>query len=354
LQKSCHYAFCSTKFLFSSPTFSNDPVAIICAGVDFVYNLGAIDPDGDSLSFSLGESLQNRGVSVQWNPPFSAAYPFSFYGEPNQNAPYPAGLRINPISGDVLFRPLGQFVSNLVIEVKQWKLIGTVWTNVGTTRRDVQIQSQFCATNLAPKIKIYQNGMLQNGQVFSVNEGEPICLDIAAEDQAQWSPLPIIISDTTNLFWNDPGRYNPAMANATWVANYIVSERGKNGPKADSFKFCWTPPSETARTQPYSFTVRGVDRFCPLPASFIRGINILVNKKVLSVKDININTALSIYPNPSKTLITISNKSKHLAGREYQISNLVGQKLLSGKLGIEETQVSIESLSSQSIKIVKE
>jgi Secretion system C-terminal sorting domain len=86
----------------------------------------------------------------------------------------------------------------------------------------------------------------------------------------------------------------------------------------------------------------------------------------VGVQNIDINTALSVYPNPSKTLITINNKTRNLAGREYRISNLVGQTLLNGKLGIEETQVNIESLSSgvyllsiegmssQSIKVVKE
>ncbi|MCE2740232.1 MAG: hypothetical protein LW669_01965 [Sphingobacteriales bacterium] len=37
----------------SSPTFTNDPVAVTCAGQDFTYNLGAIDPDGDSLTLLL-------------------------------------------------------------------------------------------------------------------------------------------------------------------------------------------------------------------------------------------------------------------------------------------------------------
>jgi hypothetical protein len=94
--------------------------------------------------------------------------------------------------------------------------------------------------------------------------------------------------------------------------------------------------------------------------------SLAISVQNVGVQNIDINTALSVYPNPSKTLITISNKSRNLAGREYRISNLIGQTLLSGKLSIEETQVNIESLSSgvyllsiagmssQSIKVVKE
>ncbi|MBX9850182.1 MAG: hypothetical protein K2X86_00315 [Cytophagaceae bacterium] len=36
----------------SSPTFSNDPVAFICAGQDVKVNAGAIDPNNDLLRFS--------------------------------------------------------------------------------------------------------------------------------------------------------------------------------------------------------------------------------------------------------------------------------------------------------------
>ncbi|MEI7978990.1 MAG: hypothetical protein WCI53_09120, partial [Bacteroidota bacterium] len=232
----------------SAPTFTNDAAALVCSGVDFVYNLGAIDPDGDSLSYAFGQSLQNFNSFVQYIPPFSAGYPFPYFGAPNAGAAYPAGLRIDPATGDVLFRPLGVFVSNLVIEVKQWRLVNGVWVNVGTTRRDVQFQTQLCLANRVPLIKVYRNGVLNVGSNnFSVCAGQQICLDIVAEDQQVLTNVPPILADTTDLKWNNPGLYNPVMAGATFVRNYILSQRGTQGPKADSFKFCWTPPVSAAR-----------------------------------------------------------------------------------------------------------
>ncbi len=537
----------------SAPTFANEAVIVACAGVDYVYNVGAIDPDGDSLSYSFGEPYQGQGAPVSWNPPFNANYPFPYLGAPNANAPFPAGLRMDPINGNISFRPTGSFVSNLVVEVKQWKKVGNNVINVGIIRRDVQLQSILCGANLAPKIKIYRNGNLQNTNKFSTLIGQQICLDIVVEDQSQFTPG-TVIADTTDLNWNNPNLYDSTMQNATWVSNYIVSQRTLNGPKADSFKFCWTPPLSAISNQPHTFTVNGKDRFCPVATSVIEGISIKVDSisaifienssrirfcnnatsnatisfkanafeplgtnvytallsdslgnftnntvvgtkadsnkigtmpitipsglpassnyririissgntsiahnpftiaiskspiigaitgsttpsnpgvafnysvaaqpntttynwtvnngtiqsgqgsktvsilftnkgaakifaqitdsntcldstslnisvQNVSVQNIDINKELSIYPNPSKTLITISNKSKHLAGREYRISNLVGQTLMSGKLNTEETQVNIESLSngvyllsieglnSQSIKVVKE
>lgn len=261
----------------SAPIFTNDAIPIVCTGVDFVYNLGAIDPDGDSLSYAFGQSMQGPGSSVAYNPPYSAGYPFAYLGAPNQNAPYPAGLRIDPVTGDVLFRPSGVWISNLIIEVTQWKKVGTTYVNIGVTRRDVQFQTQLCTGNLAPRIKIYRNGTLQNTQNFSVCVGQQICLDIVAEDQQNSLATPTpILADTTDLTWNNPGQFSPVMANATWVRNYVLAQRGIQGPKADSFKFCWTPPVAAARTMPHSFTVKGSDKFCPIPASATRGINITV------------------------------------------------------------------------------
>ncbi|MES2656348.1 MAG: PKD domain-containing protein [Bacteroidota bacterium] len=262
----------------SAPTFTNDAIPLVCAGVDFVYNLGASDPDGDSLSYAFGPSLQAQGSNVTYNPPYSAGYPFAYLGAPNPNASYPAGLRIDPITGDILFRPSGAWVSNLVIEVTQWKKMGSTYVNVGTTRRDVQFQTQLCTNNLVPKIKIYKDGVLQIGQSFSTYANQQICLDIVAEDQQNLAATPTpILPDTTDLTWNNPGQYISAMNNATWTRNYIYNQRGITGPKADSIKFCWTPPISAIREQPHLFTVKGVDRFCPIPASATRGINIKVN-----------------------------------------------------------------------------
>ena len=273
----------------SAPTFTNDAAVLVCAGVDFVYNLGAMDPDGDSLSYAFGSSLQGIGSNVSYIPPYSAGYPFPYFGAPNANTTYPGGLRIDPITGDVLFRPIGVFVSNLVIEVTQWKLVGGVRVNVGMTRRDVQFQTQLCTNNRNPIIKAYRNGILQTNLNYTTTGGTQLCLDIVAEDQSQVSPL--IASDTTDMRWNNPGLYLPVMSNATFTRNYVLSQRPTQGPKADSFKFCWTPPLGAIRTEPYLFSVTGVDRFCPIKAFAVRGVTIKVEApKTLLIDSTNKST----------------------------------------------------------------
>jgi len=243
-------------------------------GVDFAYNLGAIDPDGDSLSYAFGESLASQSSSVTYIAPYNGAYPFTYFGAPNANAASPAGLHLDPRTGDIRFRPMGSFVSVLVIEVTQWKLVGGVWTNVGMTRRDVQFQTKFCPDNRAPIIKAYINGILQSGLSYTVCAGQQICLDIVAQDQQDLTVSPAILADSTDLKWNNPGLFIPIMNNATFTPNY--DQRIINGPKADSFKFCWTPPINAIRSTPYLFTVSGADRFCPLRSVITKELQLLL------------------------------------------------------------------------------
>ena len=292
----------------SAPTFTNDAIPLVCAGVDIVYNLGANDPDGDSLSYAFGESYQGLNTPVNYNAPYRKTNPFPYLNAPDSVATYPGGLRIDPVTGDIMFRTVGVFISYLVIEVTQWKLVGGIRVNVGMTRRDVQFQSNLCVANKAPIIKIYKNNVFQSGiNSFTTTVGAQLCLDIVTEDSGQVSPA--IIADTTDLKWNNPGLYIPAMANATFTRNYILNQRVTNGPKADSFKFCWTPPISAIRQQPYLFTVNGSDRFCPIKAFAIRGITI----KVEAPKTIFIDsTTKSIYCNNRITNTNVNYRTSGL------------------------------------------
>ena len=274
----------------SAPIFTHDAIPLICAGVDIVYNLGAMDPDGDSLSYAFGESYQGINSPVTYNASFRKTNPFPYLNSPDSVATYPGGLRIDPVTGDIMFRAVGIFVTFLVIEVTQWKLVNGVRVNVGMTRRDVQFQTNLCLPNKSPIIKVYKNNLLQSGiNSFATKAGTQLCLDIVTEDQFQ---LPnsangniTILADTTDMNWNNPSAYFPVMNNATFTRNYILNLRTVNGPKADSFKFCWNPPLTAIRKEPYFFTVKGTDRTCS-KTFVIRGISI----KVETPKRIYIDT----------------------------------------------------------------
>lgn len=280
------YAFCELDRCQaecnSAPIFTNNAVAAICNGTDFVYNLGAIDPDGDSLSYELGQPYKGIGQPMSYTAPYNVNYPFPYFGAPNANAALPAGLHLNSQTGEIMFRPTGIFTSIFVIKVTQWKLVGNTRVNVGKTRREVQFETIACTENKTPLVKVYKNNVLQLNNIIAYAR-QQICLNIIAED------LPTannnnLSADTTDLEWNNVSSIDVNFSNATFTRNYILANRTINGPKADSFKFCWTPATSAIRPIPHYFTVTASDRFCPLIASATKSIGLLVKNPFINIE----------------------------------------------------------------------
>jgi hypothetical protein len=61
----------------SSPQFTNTPILYTCAGQATYYNHGAVDPDGDSLAFSVQFPLQSAppGGNIAYSGTFNQAQP---------------------------------------------------------------------------------------------------------------------------------------------------------------------------------------------------------------------------------------------------------------------------------------
>lgn len=248
----------------SSPKFLNHPIIALTTGQDFTYNLAAYDPDGDSLSYAFGASLTGAGTSAPYVSPFSPSVPFPYLGAPVQSPPAlpPAGIFINATTGDIRFRPMGSFVSNLVIMVYQWRTIAGVPTLAGMTRRDIQIYSNVYASNLPPAIKVYRmDGLLDTISQFqrTLKAEVPFCMIVVAQDYNA--------NDTTDLNMVIPDTLTNT--GATVTKYYNPSTRSTNGPRVDSLKFCWTPPASMARSLPYYIVAQASDRFCPVTGKHI-------------------------------------------------------------------------------------
>ncbi len=257
----------------SSPVFNNPLSFVLCSGQDAQISINASDPEGDSITYAFGSSLTGPGVAAPYTAPYSVTVPFPYLGAPLQSPPAlpPLGININPFTGDIRFRPMGAFVANLVIEIKQWKNIGSVPTLMGITRRDHQIYSINCAANSAVTVKKYDTtGMflgtyIYTGDSIRICENERICRVFAAGD--------ITLSDTTDLSWSNPTH----MPGATFEPLYNPALRASMGPRQDSMKFCWTAPPNSGRNTPYVFVLTAKDRVCPISAKSSRSIAIYVN-----------------------------------------------------------------------------
>lgn len=246
----------------SSPDFTNPPVAIICHNQDYIFNNGALDTNdqGDSLSYSLVAGKQAQGQDVTYGGSFSPTRPLTFLGSPNINLNFPAGFRLDPETGDLMFRPTkANEVGIVVIEVKEWRKINGVWTEIGVTRRDMQIIVIPCPNNKTPTIK----------PPYTANfcEGTNNCIDIETTDPDN--------GDTVVVSWNG------GIPGATFT-NTNKQKRLATG------KVCWTPTEADVSSIPYTFTITAKDDACPIPGQQIRAFRIYVFETPKAARNIQL------------------------------------------------------------------
>jgi hypothetical protein len=134
-----------------------------------------------------------------------------------------------------------------------------------------------------------------------------------------------------------------------WVNNGII----QSGQGTNSVNVLWSSLGNGSLTAKITNSNGCID-------STVLPINISVG-----INNLSLDYDLKVYPNPTKSSITIINKT-NLTGKKYNITNLVGQILISGKLNIDETIVNLENLQSgtyllsidglnkQSIKVIRE
>ncbi|MFY8021308.1 MAG: fibronectin type III domain-containing protein [Bacteroidia bacterium] len=259
------------RFDNSSPVFTNRPLSVIYNGQEINYNIGGYDADGDSLSYSIVTALRGANTNATYLSPYTAAAPLPFFGFPNPNATAPMGISINPANGDLRFMPMGITTAPLPILVREWRKDSVnIWTNISNTRREMLINTlNSPSSNFLPSIRTFDLNTLPTATQptlnYTITAGQQLCFVAVASDS----------TDTTNLSWNSPA--DLINLGASLIPMYNPSTRALNGPRKDSMMFCWIPPVNAARVQPYYFVLTARDRFCPLPANFTKAIRIKVD-----------------------------------------------------------------------------
>jgi gliding motility-associated-like protein len=233
----------------NGPEFKNPPVAIKCAGQDVCFNHGVFDADGDSLSYIMAVPLVSSGSGSLFTSPWSPTYPLTCLGgnNPNPNANPPTGFNLDPVTGDMCFRPMQVQITVLKIQVTEWRKVNGVYQVIGKTARDLQFIIVQNCNNKLPS--------LSGPFTYEACAGQQICITINTNDQD--------FADTTRIFWN---KGIPA---GQWSTN--------NGTvKHASGQMCWTPGEDDASSLPYYFTATVNDDHCPLNGSTTRSYGITV------------------------------------------------------------------------------
>ena len=197
----------------NSPTFSNIPIAFVCAGQSFNYNHGVLDPDGDSLAYQLIAPKTSSTTTVSFISPASATTPVA------SSTPF----TLNPLTGDLNFTPSQIQIGILALLIKEYRngqLIGSII-------RDMQVYTQTCSNNLPTASGI--NGTTNFSTTVCPNT--PVCFTVNTNDADAGQ----IISVTTN--------------NGIPGATYTIG----SGPHP-TLSFCWTPSVSDISLLPHTYS----------------------------------------------------------------------------------------------------
>ncbi len=210
----------------NSPTFSNIPVPFICSGQSYCFNHGAIDPDGDSLAYSLVTPATSPTTNVTYIAPYSASQPI-------QSSPL---VTFNSVTGDICMNPTQIVVTVMAVRVEEWRN-GVM---IGSVVRDIQLRTISCTNNL-PTITGINGG---NNYSASVCAGNTLSFYVNSSDPDAGQNLTVT--------WN----------NAVTGATFTTSA----GP-TPSGTFTWTPTVNNVSNTPYCFTITVTDDACPYAGS---------------------------------------------------------------------------------------
>lgn len=218
----------------NSAMYTTIPTPFFCINIGQQYNQGAIDADGDVMTYSLVEGLEVGGGAVTYNPPYT-------YNNP---LPVQAGtFQFNSSSGQMNFTP--NMVSNSLVVTKVTETRNGVV--VGTTMREMVFVIQSNCNNQSP-----------GGLINSTNMGiiDTVGTDITLCDEGITDTLSFTIAA------NDPDLQNIAVTVNGTSANLSVSITNNNTPTPQvNVKYVLPKPFVTSD---YVFFITFQDDGCPL------------------------------------------------------------------------------------------
>ncbi len=190
--------YIETYLSISSFTGPNNPVQLTIPPIDkaavgklFVHNPGAVDPDGDSISYKLIVPRQASGIAVNG------------YYTPN----YSTSFTLNPVTGDLIWdKPTLAGLYNVAFVVEEWrKASNGTYSRVSFVTRDMQI-NVVPSLNNPPVVIIPNDTCIVAGthliKIIKANDpdGNPISLFSypPAHFTAPGSPQPPVVSGTFN------------------------------------------------------------------------------------------------------------------------------------------------------------
>jgi PKD repeat protein len=207
----------------SSPSFATDPIVSICNGQTSNFAMGATDPDGDQLLYSLQACGRHSNLPVNYSVGFSANVPMG----PSWN------VTLDANTGDLNFANISPstvvgVVCMRVTEIRNGQVIGWVV-------RDIQVRVVNCNGNNLPTLTGFDGFPDPTTKACA---GVPSCFTVESDDVDVGDNLSI------SLISGPPGM--------------TLSTAGAPHPTAT---ICWTPTANDIGINYFILEVR--DDACP-------------------------------------------------------------------------------------------
>lgn len=247
-------------FLNNSPFFKPIRADYPCVGEPFALQFGAVDPDGDSLHYSLtvplnGNSTSQVPTNIPPTPgPYSAINWLPGYGV-NNAIPGSPPLQVNSQTGLLTCRPSTSGLFVFSVKCEEFRL----GRKIGEIRREMQMLVKACVPNTPPKFTLRNplTGLAlgENDTLFFDVKNERVCSYVTARDaqldqkiRFQVKTLEAnvpnsLIRDTTVTFQSGvdslviPFCISPCLVtpeNQVWKVKFFASDNGCSFSKSDS------------------------------------------------------------------------------------------------------------------------
>jgi len=256
----------------STPVFTDTLSSYMCLNdTNYITNI-AIDPDGDSIVYSL--EVPYRGLTTNSVPvaTYNAAVPIQFnpYPNPPTSINWATNHGITQLFGPFGFQDIntntgltrfystvaGTFVA--AVEIKEYRN-GVL---ISKTRRDIQLLAINCPVNPIPTQDISNlDSTAISPTQYNIDAGESFCINLQFYDPNGDS---LFLTASGAVF--DTAQTNPPAT---------ISYNTQGGDSTISAQFCWASTCSQGRLQPYTFDISITDNGCP-PKTFMQTFEIYI------------------------------------------------------------------------------
>lgn len=209
----------------NSPTFNSIPVLYSCAGDVVNFNNGAVDPDGDSIYYTLVQPKSGPTTLIPYsNSSYSPTNPF----------PTVSGFNFNNLSGAVSYTSSGIQQPVVSVLISTYDSLGNF---KGSITRDIQFITINCGpTAFSPTVSGVN---YSNNYTYDVCYQQPFCFDVYSLTPDVTKPISLT--------------YNNGIPGGTFTSR--ISGDSTIG------TFCWNPGNQAAGT--FYFTLIAEADLCP-------------------------------------------------------------------------------------------